>query len=65
MAMKILKLDRTGHSTLCGTEVDLNLEFATLTRAGYAMFLDDVHIKELPTDRPTAEILALAPLVGG
>jgi len=63
--MKILKLDRTGHTTMCSTEVDLDVEFKELTRKGYAMFLDDAHIKAMPTDRPDAEIVALAPLVGG
>jgi len=63
--MKILKLDKSGHSTLCATEVDLQLEFNKLCKLGYAMFLDDVQIKALPTDQPNAEILALAPLVGG
>lgn len=64
--MKIHKLDRTGHSTLCAEAgVDLDAEFARLARSGYAMFLDDVHIKALPVGRPDAEVLALAPLVGG
>lgn len=63
--MKILKLDKTGHSTLCETEIDIQKEFKALCAKGYAMFLDDVQIKALPTNRPDAEILALAPLVGG
>jgi hypothetical protein len=63
--MKILKLDRTGHTTLCETEVDLQKEFDALVKQGYAMFLDDVHVKALPVNQPDAEILALAPLVGG
>lgn len=63
--MKILKLDYTGHTTLCATEVDLDAEFVALTHKGYAMFLDDERIRALPKDRPDAEILALAPLVGG
>jgi hypothetical protein len=63
--MKIHKLDHTGHTTLDTISTDLDHEFKTLARQGYAMFLDDVHIKELPVNRPDAEILALAPLVGG
>ena len=63
--MKILKLDRNGHSTLCATEVDLDREFKALVGQGYAMFVNDEQIRVLPVDQPDAEILALAPLVGG
>lgn len=60
--MKILRLDSKGHTTV---ETNIETEFAQLLKDGYAMFLDDVQIKELPVGRETGEILALAPLVGG
>jgi len=60
--MKINRLDRNGHTTIVD---NIEAEFAQLMKDGYAMFLDDVQIKALPTNRPDAEILALAPLVGG
>lgn len=63
--MKILKLDRTGHTTIDSVDTDLDQAFKALCSKGYAMFLDDVQIKALPDNRPNAEILALAPLVGG
>ena len=66
--MRILKLDKSGHTTLAGTEADLDQAFRALVKSGYAMFLNDeklangVQLSALPQD---AEILALAPLVGG
>ena len=63
--MKILKLDKTGHSTLCATEVDIQAEFNALIGKGYAMFLNDEQLRTLDNVHPDAEILALAPLVGG
>lgn len=66
--MKLLILDNTGHSTLCSTETDLQAEFDRLCAKGYAMFVNDermsrgTKLTEVPAE---AEILALAPLVGG
>lgn len=66
--MKLLVQDKTGHSVLCDTEVDIDKEFASLCKQGYAAFLNDEHITELPAkDKRTAEmeVLVLAPIVGG
>lgn len=62
--LKIQKLDRTGHTVI---EENLEAEFAQLVKSGYAMFLNDEHIKRLPDNREQNEscIIALAPLVGG
>jgi hypothetical protein len=60
--MKILKLDHTGHTSI---DTNIETEFKRLMSQGYAMFLNDEQIKELPVGQETGEILALAPLVGG
>ena len=62
--LRILKLDRTGHTTI---EENIEQEFSELCRKGYAMFLNDEHIKTLPIDHENLEgdLIALAPLVGG
>jgi hypothetical protein len=61
--MTLLKLDKTGHSTVTGT--DVQVEFDTLLSKGYAMFVAEQQIRSLDSVAPDAEILALAPLVGG
>lgn len=66
--MKILRLDASGHSTILAEALApeaFDKAFHGLCAQGYAMFLDDVQIKEVPVDRPDAEILALPALVGG
>jgi hypothetical protein len=78
--MRIHVLDRTGHSTLCATAEeatldprsrvvdDLQAEFDRLCAKGYAMFIDEQRVAKTTrvVDIPAeAEILALAPLVGG
>lgn len=59
--LRILRLDKTGHTTI---DTDIDVAFKTLTKQGYAMFLNDEKIKEMPLV-DEGEILALAPLVGG
>jgi hypothetical protein len=63
--MKLHVLDRTGHTTMCSTETDIQAEFDKLVKSGYAMFVDDERVRSLNGVRPDAEVLALAPLVGG
>jgi hypothetical protein len=57
--LKLTVLDKNGHSTIT---TDVQEEFARLVKAGYAMFLDNIHITELPTE---GDVLALSPLAGG
>jgi len=64
--MKLMKLDKTGHSTFHGTEAEA--QFKGLLARGYALFQNDVQIRTAPLEtpgQPEPEVLALAPLVGG
>jgi len=62
VSVKILKLDKTGHTTI---DTNIDVEFRELVRKGYAMFVNDTKIKSLESVPDDSEILALAPLVGG
>ena len=65
MPLTLLKLDKTGHSTFTGSVAEQ--QFHALIGRGYAMFKDDVQIRESQADAESEDIsvLALAPLVGG
>ena len=62
--MKLVKLDKTGHTTYYQEEA--RVQFGALIAQGYAMFENDKQLRKLPDIMPdNLEVLALAPLVGG
>lgn len=57
--LQLTLLDKHGHSIITH---DVEAEFARLVKSGYAAFLDNIQITELPT---TGDVLMVSPLAGG
>lgn len=57
--LRLLVLDRNGHSTIT---TDIEREFRRLVDQGYAAFVNDLQTTTLPT---TGDVLMVAPLAGG
>lgn len=57
--VKLIVLDKNGHSLV--TE-NVETEFRRLVKDGYAAFLENVQIDELPL---SGDVTMLAPLAGG
>jgi len=57
--LQLTVLNKTGHSTITH---DVETEFRKLVDSGYAAFLNNIQITELPTE---GDVLMLAPLAGG
>jgi hypothetical protein len=54
-----LVLDKNGHTEVTN---DVEAEYKRLIAQGYASFVDNIQVKELPA---SGDVLMLAPLAGG